>query len=94
MNMGKRLQDKDIEQIIEGNITDKELKELNAALKNYMKSRNLNAKSTADQVDLVLILFAILDVPEDRFMDFISRLNVLQLKRLGVTESTNSGIVH
>lgn len=92
--MGKRLQDKDIEQILNGNITDKELKELNAALKNYMKSRNLNAKSTADQVDLVLILFSMLDVPEERFMDFISRLNVLQLKRLGVMESTGSGIVH
>lgn len=74
----------DVEQTIKGNITDKELNDLNAAVKNYMKARNLSDKSTADQVDLVLVLFTILEVPEDRFMDFITRLNVLQLKRLGV----------
>jgi hypothetical protein len=92
--MSKNPLSKDIDAVLNDNITDKELEDLKQAVRSYMKSRGLSDKSTKDQVDLVLLLFTILEVPEKRFMDFISRLNVLQLKRMGAIESIKSGQIH
>lgn len=84
----------DIGNILKENYTDDDLKALRDSIHAYMKSRNLDPKSTTDQVDLVLIIFSIMKVPESEFMEFVSRLNLIQLKRLGVLDSTSGGNVH
>lgn len=92
--MKQSKQSQDVEQIINGNIQDKELKELKEALKNYIKARGLDKHDSKDQVDLTLVIFSMLDVPEEEFMEYISRLNVLKLKRMDDIKSTMSRNVH
>jgi len=92
--MKQSKQSQDVEQIINGNIQDKELKELNVALKNYIKARGFDKHDSKDQVDLTLVIFSMLDVTEEEFTEYISRLNVLQLQRMQVIKSTESGNTH
>lgn len=92
--MKQSKQSQDVEQIINGNIQDKELKELNTALKNYVKARGFDKHDSKDQVDLTLVIFSMLDVTEEEFTEYISRLNVLQLKRMQVIKSTESVNIH
>lgn len=90
----KRTPSTDLESIINEENQDEILVKLNVALKDYMKDRKLDAHNTKDQVDLILVIFSILDISEDEMMEFVSRLNLLQLKKMGMIQGEPQGNVH
>lgn len=90
----KRTPSTDLESIINEEIQDEILVKLNVALKDYMKDRKLDAHNTKDQVDLILVIFSMLDISEDEMMEFVSRLNLLQLKKMGMIQGEPQGNVH
>lgn len=90
----KRTPSTDLESIINEEIQDEILVKLNVALKDYMKDRKLDAHNTKDQLDLILVIFSMLDISEDEMMEFVSRLNLLQLKKMGMIQGEPQGNVH
>lgn len=90
----KRTPTTDLESIINEENQDEILVKLNVALKDYMKDRKLDAHNTKDQVDLILVIFSMLDIRQDEMMEFVSRLNVLQLKMMGMIQGESQVNVH
>lgn len=92
--MTKKTTSEDLERILFDMPMDEEIAQLSKALKKYIKSRNLDVHDAKEQVDLLLIIFSILEIPEEELLEFISRLNVLKLMRTDDIESTVSGNAH
>lgn len=61
---------------------DGELKDLKEALKAYVESRDIDMNSPWGQVQLVMILFSIFQIPEYKYDEFVNRLNFIQIKKL------------
>ena len=84
---------KDIDLIL-NNKEDIRIKKLNKALKKYLKSRKLSAKKTQDLVSMMIVIFCLLDVSDEELSEFISRLNIIQLKRSGLMDFKEQEIKH
>lgn len=85
---------KDLERIIDGDPLDFKLGKLKLAIKSYTNSRELNVHDSKDQVSLLFVIFGLLDIPEEEIMEFVSRLNIIKLKQLGIIEPLKKGNTH
>lgn len=85
---------KDLFAITNDDISDKDLKDLSESLKNYVSSRDLENKTPQDLVNIILITFEALEVPEYRFNEVIQRLNIMQIMNLEKTKSGQNRMVH
>lgn len=84
--MTKKTISEDLDRILSDMPMDEEIAQFSKALKKYIKSRNLDVHDVKDQVDLLLVIFSILEIPEEELLEFISRLNVMKLTLMGVIE--------
>lgn len=84
--MKKKTISEDLDRILSDIPMDEEFEMFSKALKKYIKSRNLDVHDVKDQVDLLLVIFSILEIPEEELLEFISRLNVMKLTLMGVIE--------
>ena len=85
--MTKKTISEDLDRILSDIPMDEEFERFSVALKKYIKSRNLDVHDVKDQVDLLLVIFSILEIPEEELLEFISRLNVMKLTLMGVIET-------
>ena len=85
--MTKKTISEDLDRILANMPMDEEFERFSNALKKYIKSRNLDVHDVKDQVDLLLVIFSILEIPEEELLEFISRLNVMKLTVMGVIET-------
>lgn len=85
--MTKKTISEDLDRILANIPMDEEFEMFSNALKKYIKSRNLDVHDVKDQVDLLLVIFSILEIPEEELLEFISRLNVMKLTLMGVIET-------
>lgn len=85
--MTKKTISEDLDRILSDMPMDEEIEMFSKALKKYIKSRNLDVHDVKDQVDLLLVIFSILEIPEEELLEFISRLNVMKLTLMGVIET-------
>ena len=85
--MTKKTISEDLDRILANMPMDEEFERFSNALKKYIKSRNLDVHDVKDQVDLLLVIFSILEIPEEELLEFISRLNVMKLTLMGVIET-------
>jgi hypothetical protein len=83
--------DLDLESVIEGKFTDEKLRRLVDSLKKYVESRGLDEHSPKDLVSLNLILSAILNLTEQEFLDFVSRLNMVAIRKMARDKKLQSG---
>lgn len=83
--------DLDLESVIEGKFTDENLRRLVDSLKKYVESRGLDEHSPKDLVSLNLILSAILNLTEQEFLDFVSRLNMVAIRKMARDKKLQSG---
>lgn len=83
--------DLDLESVIEGKFTDEKLRRLVDSLKKYVESRGLDEHSPKDLVSLNLILSAILNLTEQEFLQFVSRLNMIAIRKMARDKKLQSG---
>jgi hypothetical protein len=83
--------DLDLESVIERKFTDEKLRRLVDSLKKYVESRGLDEHSPKDLVSLNLILSAILNLTEQEFLDFVSRLNMVAIRKMARDKKLQSG---
>jgi hypothetical protein len=83
--------DLDLESVIEGKFTDEKLRRLVDSLKKYVESRGLDEHSPKDLVSLNLILSAILNLTEQEFLQFVSRLNMVAIRKMARDKKLQSG---
>ena len=85
---------KDLFAITNDEVSDNDLKDLSESLKNYVSSRELENKTPQDLVNIILIAFEALEVPEYRLNEVIQRLNVMQIMHSGVSKSSQKRMIH
>lgn len=74
----------DMENVLNNEVTDKELQELVEAVRKYAAKREMSNVDTQKHVDFLILFSAILDIPEESFEMIINSLNIIRLKRLGI----------
>jgi hypothetical protein len=83
----------DINKVLEGKVEDKELIDFVAALKAYSISRGIGKLGSQKHVDLLLLISAILDIPQEGFNELLNRLNIIRLQQVGIFPTT-TGMKH
>lgn len=78
---------KDFHEIANDNISEMDLDDLSQSLKKYVSSRNMDLKNSQDLVNLILISFKALGVPEYKMHDVTQRLNLIQIMNNGESKS-------
>lgn len=85
--MTKKTISEDLDKILANMPIDEEFERFSNALKKYIKSRNLDVHDVKDQVDLLLVIFSILEITEEELLEFITRLNIMKLTVTGVIKT-------
>lgn len=84
---------RDLDRILKNKKLDKELSQMKVAIEKYMESRKLEKLNSKHQVNLLIIIFAILDISEEGFTELINRLNIVALQNMKMSDK-DSSIVH
>jgi hypothetical protein len=84
---------KDMNNVMDNKVQDKELTSLVESLDAYSKSRQIGSRGSQKHVDLLLLISAILDIPEEGFEELLNRLNIIRLRNLGLLPG-NQGVKH
>lgn len=77
---------KDMNEVLDDKITSKELDDLTVCLREYAKRRGIKQVDSQKHVDLVLLIAAILNIPEEGFEELLNRLNIIRLHKHGVLD--------
>jgi hypothetical protein len=83
----------DMNNVVDDAVDDKVLIDLIVALNAYSQSRGIESQGSQKHVDLLILISAILDIPEEGFNELLNRLNLIRLQQLGIL-STSSAVKH